>query len=110
MASSAWAGSNRRARLPANWHLIREVVLRRDGYICQWLDRGKKCGDPANQVDHINPGDDNSLTNLRALCEWHHKKLSGRQGAAAFNKQRRETRERFNAPRREAHPGLISTG
>lgn len=111
MASQAWAGSNRRARLPKNWPTIRKHVLERDDFSCQFItDSGIKCLNRANQVDHIVPNDDDSYTNLRALCEWHHNKVSGRQGAAAFMKQRRETRQRFNAPRHEAHPGLTHPG
>lgn len=79
----------------------------RDNWQCRWFDHGVLCGKAANQCDHIRPGDDHSMTNLRALCEYHHGKQSGRQGAAAYHNQRRETRLRFNAPRIEAHPGLI---
>lgn len=77
-------------------------VLRRDGYRCQARDSlGVLCGEPANQVDHIEHGDDHSLDNLQALCRWHHARKSSAEGAAA----RRPRASRSRAP--EAHPGMV---
>jgi 5-methylcytosine-specific restriction endonuclease McrA len=94
--------SARAARLPDDWTVRRVRVLRRDGYRCQARDSlGVKCGEPANQVDHIKPGDDHSYDNLRALCRWHHARKSSAEGAAA----RRPRATRARQP--EQHPGLV---
>lgn len=81
-----WEGSTRRSRLPANWNTeLRPQVLTRDRHRCQWRDRpdGEVCGRLANQVDHIQPGDDHRLRNLQALCEPHHRTKTAREGNAA---------------------------
>jgi len=69
---SQWAGSTRRARLPHDWPAIRARILERDGHSCMWVDNGRRCGAPANQVDHVQRGDNHDDLNLRALCSWHH--------------------------------------
>ena len=98
---SGWAGSNRAARLPKDWPAIRRAVLRRDHGRCTWLDHGQPCGRPATDIDHIIPGDDHRLANLRSLCRTHHQAKSSAEGHAA----------RYRNPRRrpaEPHPGLLS--
>jgi 5-methylcytosine-specific restriction enzyme A len=94
--------SGRRERLPDDWPLRRIRVLRRDGYRCQHRDAPgtPMCGAPANQVDHVERGDDHSLDNLRALCRRHHALKSSAEGNAAKPRRRREP---------EPHPGLIRT-
>lgn len=97
-----WETSDRRSRLPANWSTLRVRVLRRDGYRCQARDSlGAQCGAPANQADHVRPGDDHSLENLQSLCRWHHARKSSAEGAAA--RPPRPTQAR--PP--EAHPGML---
>ncbi len=80
-----WDSSDRRSRLPADWAKRRLRVLRRDGYRCQHRNRpgAPKCGTPANQVDHVQPGDDHDYANLRALCRRHHAEKSSAEGNAA---------------------------
>lgn len=97
---SAWQGSDRRRRLPRDWPLIRRRILERDGYQCTWTDQGKRCPEPATDVDHRHRGDDHSDANLRSLCSWHHARKSGREGNAA--------RRPVITARRpaERHPGL----
>ena len=96
-----WGSSDRRDRLPADWTARRMRVLRRDHYQCQATDSlGVKCGRPANQADHIIPGDDHSYENLQALCAWHHARKSSAEGAAA--RRPRPTRRREPEP----HPSL----
>jgi 5-methylcytosine-specific restriction endonuclease McrA len=96
----AWEGSDRRLRLPADWKTRRLRVLRRDGYRCQITDdHGVPCLAWANEVDHIERGDDHDEANLRAACSSCHAKKSASEGAAA-----RESR-RFRP--REQHPGMI---
>jgi hypothetical protein len=98
---TAWSGSTRKARLPANWAQLRRLVLERDGWQCTATDPpGRRCGRPARQVDHITPGDDHTPANLRALCDWHHARKSSAEGNASRwrVKEKREP---------ERHPGLI---
>jgi 5-methylcytosine-specific restriction endonuclease McrA len=101
-----WEGSDRRSRLPADWSKIRLRVLRRDAGRCTALDEaGARCVEVATDVDHIKPGDDHSMGNLRSLCTWHHRKKSGAEGAAAQRAKRRAIEKKFR--RTEQHPGLL---
>jgi 5-methylcytosine-specific restriction endonuclease McrA len=101
-----WEGSDRRSRLPADWPTIRLRVLRRDAGQCTALDQaGARCVEVATDVDHIKPGDDHSMENLRSLCTWHHRKKSGAEGAAAQRAKRRAIEKKFR--RTEQHPGLL---
>lgn len=95
--------SARSLRLPDDWQVRRLRVLRRDGYRCQahLEDSPGLCGAPARDVDHIDRGDNHDLTNLQALCPWHHNRKSSREGAAA--RKAKPTQKR--AP--EAHPGAL---
>lgn len=101
-----WEGSDRRSRLPKDWPKIRLRVLRRDGGQCTALTQaGARCDSSATDVDHIQPGDDHSLGNLRSLCSYHHRIKSSQEGAAAHNARRRAIAKRFQ--RNEQHPGLL---
>jgi 5-methylcytosine-specific restriction endonuclease McrA len=103
---SGWQNSDRRDRLPPDWFKIRARVLRRDGHTCTHRDDyGIRCADLATDVDHIKPGDDHSMENLRALCSWHHNKKSGAEGGAASQANRRRQNRKFR--RTEDHPGLL---
>jgi hypothetical protein len=96
-----WEGSTRASRLPHNWPQLRQLVKERDGNRCTELMRdGTRCTDQGTDVDHILPGDDHSLDNLRLLCTWHHKKKSSAEGNAA-HKHLTERRPK------ESHPGWI---
>jgi 5-methylcytosine-specific restriction endonuclease McrA len=58
----AWFGSTRKQRLPKDWTTRRLVVLKRDKGVCYI------CGEPgADTIDHVIPGDDHSLHNLKAV-------------------------------------------
>lgn len=97
----AWDTSNRKDELPHDWAAIRIRVLRRDGYKCQARDSlGVKCKAPANQADHIVPGNDHSMENLQALCRWHHARKSSAEGHAARRPRLTQRREP------ESHPGF----
>lgn len=74
-------------------------MLARDSHRCQVLWDGQPCGWRARDVDHIVNNDDDSPSNLQAICSWHHKRKTAQEGNAARWAQR-ETR----TP--EAHPGL----
>lgn len=96
------ADSPRRKRLPVDWPFIRARILSRDGYRCQMVWQGKVCGWKATDVDHIVPNDDDSETNLRSLCSWHHKRVTAAQGNTA-----RWTPDTAHATRQpEQHPGM----
>lgn len=57
-----WATSDRRSRLPSDWPATRRRILKRDHGICH------VCGRPgADQVDHLEAGDDHSDDNLAAI-------------------------------------------
>jgi 5-methylcytosine-specific restriction protein A len=93
----AWEGSTRHDRLPPDWPAIRVRILARDGHRCQHhrVDLGRICGERATDVDH-------SDGNLQALCPWHHRKKSGREGGLASGVARAAKRARETP----AHPGL----
>jgi len=99
----AWSSSNRKARLPADWPALRRATLERCGGRCEVLKKdGSRCRDKAQEVDHITPGDDHRMANLRGICTWHHARKSALEGVAA----RREANSiLYRAP--EVHPGLI---
>ncbi|MFC4089340.1 HNH endonuclease [Micromonospora sp. GCM10011541] len=101
-----WEGSDRRLRLPPDWDKIRKRILRRDSYRCKIRNpHGQRCTEPAVDVDHIVNNDDHRESNLQAICDWHHKKKSGAEGAAARTAAIRRTAKKFT--RTEAHPGLL---
>ena len=96
-----WETSDRRSRLPSDWPKIRLRILRRDSYRCQIREgggQGAPCLAPANEVDHVIPGDDHSPKNLQAACRSCHARKSSAEGLAARPMRRRKP---------EAHPGLI---
>jgi hypothetical protein len=95
---AAWEGSTRRQRLPPNWDSeIRPAVFALYGDVCHM------CGQlGADEVDHVEQGDDHRLENLRPIHGWRtpqrcHVYKSSREGAAA--------RPRLHRPP-EVHPGL----
>lgn len=67
-----WQNSTRAQRLPGNWRTLRLEILKRDGYRCQIALDG--CTGAANEVDHIQPGDNHDPSNLRAACTWCNKR------------------------------------
>lgn len=97
------SGSWRRQPLPRGWHKIRQRILHRDHGLCQEYDAlFGICGQPATDVDHIDPdGPQADPSNLRSLCRPHHQLKSSREGAAAMLARKPR---RLRAP--EAHPGL----
>lgn len=97
-----WAGSTRKARLPADWDRLRVVVLRRCGDRCEWVEDGFRCLAAATDVDHIQHGDDSSLSNLQGLCGAHHLKKTSREARAA----KAERQKLLRLPE-EKQPGII---
>lgn len=100
---SGWEGSTRKDRLPSDWISYRRpTVLARDHGICH------VCGRPgADEVDHLNQGDDHDLTNLAAVhgprtgLRCHSAKSAAEGGRAAA--ARRPTTRRPEEP----HPGAL---
>lgn len=107
--SGGWAGSDRRLRLPTNWPSLVITVKKRASTQshpsgqCEALGSktGLRCKNAGRDVDHIIPGDDHDLSNLRLLCIWHHGKKSSREGNEA------QASRRLSATRPpERHPGV----
>ncbi|GAB1641749.1 HNH endonuclease signature motif containing protein [Krasilnikovia sp. MM14-A1259] len=96
----SWETSDRRARLPRDWPVRRQRVLRAASYRCQIKAHGIPCGEPAAEVDHIERGDDHSYENLQAICRWHHARKTAAEAAAARKPRPTQRREP------ERHPGL----
>lgn len=99
-ASGGWAGSDRVFRLPPDWDERKAEAFRVYGDVC-WM-----CGGTgADTIDHLTPGDDHGLANLRPVHDrrWPncHRKKSSAEGHAA----QRRIRSSGRYPR-EAHPGL----
>lgn len=98
MSSGRWNGSQRVNRLPPGWHKrVRPAVFELYGTTCHL------CGLPgADTVDHVRPGDDHSLANLRpAHDDPCHRRKSAQEGVQA----RARARESIRRPT-ERHPGL----
>ena len=102
----SWNGSDRRQRLPGNWNMIRSSVLRRDGYRCQAGEPGDRCERRATDVDHITRGDDHDLSNLQALCKYHHGKKSAQEGSQAALAARARKASKFRREP-EVHPSFL---
>lgn len=105
-----WEGSTRRRTLPRNWAEIRRRILERDRGRCQWVlgTTHRKCLRPATDVDHITrpaDGGTDDDSNLRALCQWHHRWKSSREGGQASGAARRARRDTVAKP---LHPGLVA--
>lgn len=97
-----WANSQRGAELPANWPALRAATFERDGHQCTWHDQHQRCAGPADECDHVGDSHDHSLSNLRALCAYHHSKRTSTQGNTARWAHREQ-----RPP--EPHPGLRTT-
>lgn len=94
-----WAGSDRASRLPPDWPILRAAVLTEAGHRCEILVRdGSRCRDRATEVDHIEAGDNHTRANLQAICEWHHRRKSSREGNSARARRHRQPPK---------HPGLL---
>lgn len=100
-----WQNSDRRARLPKNWHRLREQVRARAGGQCEQITNGQRCNAIGNECDHVQRGDNHSLSNLQWLCRPHHAAKSSAEGGSA---PRRPTAiARARAARTEPHPGML---
>ncbi|MEU3318863.1 HNH endonuclease signature motif containing protein [Streptomyces sp. NPDC006785] len=94
---SAWRTTPR----PRGWKTLRAQALERDGQQCTWIDDGERCPEQGTDADHIGDPEDHSLSNLRTLCGYHHRKRTAMQARAA----RGPTPSRHRPA--QAHPGLL---
>lgn len=107
--SGAWQNSDRKLRLPSNWPSLVAVVKRRAATSlhpqgqCEAIkvSTGARCKNAGRDCDHIVPGDNHDLSNLRLLCVWHHGTKSSREGNEAQAARRSSARR---PP--ERHPGV----
>lgn len=102
MAWSNKAVSERRKRLPRNWHQLRRQRLELDGYRCVAIraDTGERCEARATDVDHlIEMEDDHRLEALQSLCSHHHDAKTALAGGLAGAAKRKKPQPR--------HPGII---
>lgn len=96
-------GSWRVKPLPADWAWRRRVVFERDGFQCVFVEGGVRCPASATDCDHVDPLGGDELSNLRALCGPHHRRVSASQAGRRVHK-----RARMPHPVRrpeEGHPG-----
>jgi 5-methylcytosine-specific restriction protein A len=97
-----WSSSDRKSRLPSDWQSRRRIVLERCGYQCEHVrSSGRRCGSKATDVDHVQHGDDHSLSNLQGLCSWHHKQKTSRESQEA----KAEIRASLKRPQEPDAPG-----
>lgn len=111
MQKQPWRGSTRSSRLPKNWRTeIRPAAFARYGDICHI------CNQPgADEIDHLIPGDDHSLENLRPIHGWRtglrcHTRKSSAEGRRAAQAKGQTPKppirpKRLRDP--EPHPGLL---
>lgn len=106
-----WAGSDRKATLPDNWQELRAAVLARAGKRCEIVkNNGRRCFDPPTDVDHIIPhseGGSEGLSNLQAICSWHHLRKSGAEGRRGRSKAEEPWRKLLRREP-EKHPGHVN--
>lgn len=97
----AWETSDRKSRLPREWPKLVQEVKTRDGGRCTWiLPSGARCPRPGTDVDHIRPGDDHRLRNLRLLCHHHHECKTVKEAWAGRARKKPKGRPE------ERHPGM----
>lgn len=106
----SWETSNRRERLPSNWPALVSAVKKRAKATsklgieqCQArLPSGARCPRKGTDVDHIVPGDDHAMNNLRLLCETHHDRKTLKE---AYDGRMAYKRSKYRPS--EEHPGTI---
>lgn len=86
------------------WDRLRVAILTRDAGRCTIIDGDPpaRCEERAAEVDHVRAladGGDDSPQNLRAVCGWHHRRLTA---IVANAHKPRYSKKRPD----EKHPGL----
>ena len=103
--------TSRRRKDPPYWPKLRQAVLARALGMCEHTEiktsplgeTTTRCTYPAQDIDHIvnlASGGTDELSNLQALCDWHHKRKTQQEAS----KNRPVYRERRPPTR---HPGLM---
>lgn len=90
--------------LPPHWAKTRARQLRREPR-CQFVDRGVRCSEPADDVDHIVPrfeGGTHDVSNLQSLCSYHHRQKTLDESHRAWDAAKKATLARFDFS--EKHP------
>lgn len=95
----AWETSDRRSRLPKDWHRRRAIAKREAGGQCQQITNGIRCPAPGTDCDHIDRLSGDEQWNLQWLCLPHHKAKTQAEARAA---RRAKPRGRPT----ETHPGM----
>jgi 5-methylcytosine-specific restriction endonuclease McrA len=90
--AAPWKGSRRKSQLPPDWQKRRALVLDRDGHSCRCpgcrrCSSELACERPATDVDHVQPGQNHDLGNLRSLCRSCHGHKTAAEGNAARKKK-----------------------
>lgn len=110
MPDGKWAGSTRKARLPADWPQRCQLARQIYGTACYL------CGHPdASDTDHLVPGGDHSIANLRPACGQHCRWCAAEQrtpchlakSSAEGGRAMRAAQPRRQRPP-EQHPGLTT--
>lgn len=104
----AWAGSDRRSRLPRDWPARVAATRDRAGGRCEGIslhgeDRWHvdECNGIGRDCDHDKRGDDHSLTNLVWLNSYCHLRKTQHEAAEALRTQAAKAKHPG-----ERHPGL----
>lgn len=87
----------------AKWHRLREKILRRDGYMCQWSKRYGRIV-KAETVHHIWPVEDYPEFEW---CEWNLISLSNEAHNKMHNRESGRLSEEGNALRRRHPPRIV---
>jgi hypothetical protein len=97
----SWSTSDRRSRLPVDWAQRVSATRRRAHDQCEAVTHQPGCNGVGAQCDHIDRGDDHTLTNLQWLSEACH--------AAKTQAEAREAQGMTRAARLpdERHPGAL---
>lgn len=95
-----WSTSDRRFRLPPDWGDIKRQVKHRAHGLCEATDHDPRCDGLGTDCDHIEAGDNHSLTNLQWLSAPCHTAKTARE-TAARNRANAALKRRPSEP----HPG-----
>lgn len=85
-ARRPWASSNRSSELPAEWKVIRRLVIARDGGRCTCPScpscNGQPCATIATEVDHLGDRHNHRPQNLASKCSPCHRHRTQQQANA----------------------------
>lgn len=99
---SSWSKDTR--PLPKDWKK-RVARQKRREPTCQYIDRGVRCSNPTDEVDHIIPrfeGGSDDPDNLMSLCVGHHARKTASEGHRAWASHKEAVLKKFDLS--EGHP------